>query len=525
METAADILVASSEIDVVAAGGALAGSAVANDQSTGEFMVLAAAASVEDIGGAIGIAAGTAATEMGGAFAVSAVIDSDAMGAVLTVAVVEVSVNAQAISSMLVTSAGTEAGATTDSMNSGPAQDPQALAIIGQFIDPDVFTFEIDPSGQPGWQPVGSHAPIGRLLAKLAVARPAAKIVDTNLGTQLPAGVPALPAGRIVAQYVNLEPEGFGDQDLSAAHATLLVEKSFLDANQVHQWSIQFSRFDEGRQAWTPSVAKRLREDEDRVFYSVAVPGFSLWAISGAIEVPPVQFRVDSLDITPESAVVDQDVTVSASVINLGETANEYSAVLWLNDLVEQTESVLIGSGDTVTVTFTVSPAIGEYNVRVGRQLGSFRVQAPTPTPTPTATPTPTPTATPVPPTVTPVPPTATPVPPTATPVPPTATPVPPTATAVPPTATPPATATPTATPVPVAVPAPVVTPTATPVPPAPPTPIPTPVPEEEPGAPVVIIVIVLIVIAAIAAGVFFYLRSQGIIGGPTETGPEGRSA
>ena len=109
---------------------------------------------------------------MGGAFAVSAVINSDTMGAVLTVAVVEVSVNAAGISNMLITSAGTEAGATTDSMNAGPAQDPQALAILGQFIDPNVFTFEEDPEGQPGWSPVGSPDPIDRLLAKLSVVRP-----------------------------------------------------------------------------------------------------------------------------------------------------------------------------------------------------------------------------------------------------------------------------------------------------------------------------------------------------------------
>ena len=141
VDTAADILVVSAGIDTTAAGGALAGSATANDQSTGQFMVVAAAASVADIGGAIGIAAGTAATDMGGAFAVSAVINSDTMGVVLTVAVVEVSVNAAGISNMLITSAGTEAGATTDSMNAGPAQDPQALAILGQFIDPNVFTF------------------------------------------------------------------------------------------------------------------------------------------------------------------------------------------------------------------------------------------------------------------------------------------------------------------------------------------------------------------------------------------------
>ena len=202
----------------------------------------------------------------------------------------------------------------------------------------------------------------------------------------------------MINAYLSLTPENFTDDDMSAAHATVFVEKSWLDANQVHEWSIQFSRFDDEAGAWRPGTAKRVREDEQRVFYSVAIPGFSLWAISGGATVPPVQFRVDELVISPDRIKEGETVTVSVQVKNTSLEAGEYNAALYLNKLLSESRAVSVGPGETVLVSFTIQPKAGSYEVRVDRLIGSFDIEAVPPTPTPTTTWTPVPaTATPTP--------------------------------------------------------------------------------------------------------------------------------
>ena len=72
-----------------------------------------------------------------------------------------------------------------------------------------------------------------------------------------------------------------------------------MDANSVHQWSIEFRRFDENERIWKPALANSIGEDEDNVLYSLVVTEFSLWSITGSVEPPPVMFRVEELEISP----------------------------------------------------------------------------------------------------------------------------------------------------------------------------------------------------------------------------------
>ena len=219
---------------------------------------------------------------------------------------------------------------------------------------------------------------------------------------------------------------------------------------------------------------KRVREDNERVFFSVVVPAFSLFAITGSTEVPTVDFNVENLTITPNQVSEGQQITIRVDVTNDTEEPAEFFASLWLNAVVHTTQRVELDPAQTKPVTFTVSASAGSYDVRVDRLLGNFTILEATPTPVPTATrpPAPTPTRAPVLPTAT-----ATPSPqPTATPPPP-VTPRP--ATPVP-SATP-RPATPTPSPVPPTVVAVVITPTAVPPSPTatatPPPPTPTVVP------------------------------------------------
>ena len=309
----------------------------------------------------------------------------------------------------IIAAAGIDPGNVTDAMIAGPAQSIVSVAQLGleglpvepwfpedapECEESEIFTFI-----EGEWQCVGSPAPVERILARFASGLPGARVNIADV-LELPAGVPPLPAGRVVANLLTIEPQGFQNPDVQAAHATMFVEKSFLDANQIHQWSVQFSRFDEDASRWVPSSAKRIREDEEKVFFSVVIPGFSLWAISGSVDVPVSKFLVENLTITPPQATEGRPVAVTVRVTNLTDSADEFVASLFLNSVVHGTQSVPLGANGTATVTFRVQPIAGAYDVRVDRLIGTLQVTVP-PTPTPTFTPRPTATATP--PTPTPI--------------------------------------------------------------------------------------------------------------------------
>ena len=190
-------------------------------------------------------------------------------------------------------------------------------------------------------------------------------------------------------------------------------EQAWIDANDIHNWSIEFNRLDENLNAWVPASSKRGREEGGRVFYTVVVPGFSVIAVTGSEELPAQIFSVGALQIRPIAPKADDEITISATVTNTSSDASVYIANLWINDTIEQTKTVPVGAGATETFEFALTVPVGAYSVRVERQLAEFFVGV-QPTATPPAAP---PTATPT--TVVAPPPTATRTPePTATAVP-----------------------------------------------------------------------------------------------------------
>ncbi|MCH8207420.1 MAG: PGF-pre-PGF domain-containing protein [Chloroflexi bacterium] len=360
-----------------------------------------------------------------------------------------------------------------------PDVDPDLPAPVVVQVSPTLAVYTIPGTGVLVWVSlIGSPAPIMSVLGKFT-----REIADVRVSVEdldpASAGLPALPEGQVVNSIFSISFENVDPDDLLAAHATIFVEQSWIDALDIHKWSIVLNRLDEQRNVWVPFPTKQVREEEGRVIYTVALPGFSILALSGSTDVPEPVFSLANLAISPESPRADQDVTISGSVTNTSATQQVFPASLYLNDTLEATQTVLLGANETLDFEFTTRQPEGTYRVRVDRLQGAFDVSpallpaTATPTPVPTATPTPVPTATP-----TPVP--------TATP-----TPVP--------TAT--ATAVPTATPVPTATATPVPTATATP------TPVPPP-PEEEDDGLSYIWWIVLGVLAVVAA-LFIWRRRR----------------
>ena len=108
---------------------------------------------------------------------------------------------------------------------------------------------------------VGSPAPIERILGRATESRNNVRVIVEDLLTR-PAGTPPLPAGLKVNEMFSVNLENAEDSDFSMAHVTTFVEKSWLEQNSVHKWSIQFNRFDDDLNQWVPTPSKRVREDE-----------------------------------------------------------------------------------------------------------------------------------------------------------------------------------------------------------------------------------------------------------------------
>ena len=232
-------------------------------------------------------------------------------------------------------------------------------------------------------------------------------------------GLPAVPAGQVVNEFFRIDLENVEPEDVVMAHVTIYVEKTWLEANDVHKWSIQINRYNETSGQWEVFAARPLREDDQRVYYTVGLPEFSLFALSGSVELPPVIFEVSNLSVTPNNIATGDQTAIQFTVTNVSATDADYKARLWLNESQVAIQDVSVAAGGSSLVLFNVSPADGTYDVRVDRSTANLVVGQPAPTPTPTPVPTPTPTVRPTPtPTATPTAATPTPTlaPPTPTP-------------------------------------------------------------------------------------------------------------
>ena len=252
---------------------------------------------------------------------------------------------------------------------------------------------------------IGSPAPLDVVLAKFTKDLTLVRVVVEDF-TEPPPNAPPLPPEDILNSIFTIELPDADADDISVAHVTLYVEREWIEENEIHPWTIRFNRLDEEQGQWAPYPAKRVREDNERVFYSVGIPGFSLFAVTERKELREPQFEVTNLSIEPSTPVADEPIIVKANVTNLGRELATFPASLWIDSTIEDSEAFLVPAGGTTELVFTITMPAGSYELRVDRLLQQLEV-SPLPalvvTPTPSPTPTPTPTSTPVP-TATPTP-------------------------------------------------------------------------------------------------------------------------
>ncbi len=155
-----------------------------------------------------------------------------------------------------------------------------------------------------------------QILGKFARALSGVTISVENVPSK-PSAIPALPDGQSAIEYFRVSMEGAEAEDLLAVHITFYVLKDVLEADNLHKWSILLNRFDDVSGLWVAYDATRVREDDEKVFYSAVVPGFSLFAISGDVEPTPVRFQVSELTVSPAQAREGREITIQAIVRNV----------------------------------------------------------------------------------------------------------------------------------------------------------------------------------------------------------------
>ena len=374
--------------DAVATGNAVAEAAGADPVATGNAVAQAAQVNAEAMGNALANAAVRDPEATGNAVAEAAVSDPESTGTALTSSVKN---NAEATGNAVIAAARHNAASTGAAMAAGPAQDSEALAEVGVFIPVEPWVPETepplgdDPNSAGFWEDVGSPAPIDNILGKYTRSIPNAKVNVSDIPIGTLARMAPLPDGRVVNNFLSLTTDGFLEGDFIAAHVTLFVEKSWLSANDIHEWSLQFTRFDEPSAQWRPVTAKRVREDETRVFFSVVVPGFSQWTITGSQDVPEVQFLIENLTIGPRNPKAGDEVAIQVDVTNVSNQELELNLALWLNDQIDSMKRDVFGPGDKRPIAFFIQPKAGEFEVRIDRLRSTMNV-APgdfTPTPAP----------------------------------------------------------------------------------------------------------------------------------------------
>jgi len=93
------------------------------------------------------------------------------------------------------------------------------------------------------------------------------------------------------------------------------------------------------------------------------------------IIVLPAGLSASALSISPQQVQPGQEVTISINVANTGGTTGSYNAVLYINSVVEDSQSVSVAAGASKNVIFTVSKSqAGVYDVSLAGQSGQFEV-------------------------------------------------------------------------------------------------------------------------------------------------------
>jgi hypothetical protein len=98
----------------------------------------------------------------------------------------------------------------------------------------------------------------------------------------------------------------------------------------------------------------------------------------------PAAFILSNLVVSPSTVEPDETVTISVTVMNVGEVEGSYTVELLIDGVKVDEYTVTLDGGFSETVEFTVTEDTdGTYAVSIGELSDSFTVETPPPPPTP----------------------------------------------------------------------------------------------------------------------------------------------
>jgi hypothetical protein len=94
------------------------------------------------------------------------------------------------------------------------------------------------------------------------------------------------------------------------------------------------------------------------------------------VQGPEARYSYSNLTIEPLLAETGDDVTISATVRNIGTETGEEDVQLLINGNVEASQQIILDPDQEETVSFTVSmDEAGIYNVAIGTLNGNFEIE------------------------------------------------------------------------------------------------------------------------------------------------------
>lgn len=356
-EDVVDLLLDSGQVDADSAGRVLISMFGADDATTGS--VTASAADIDP-------------QVTGQVFVAAARGDSASTGDLVCLAS---ETNTQAVGGALVRAAAGDAGVIQGAMGSAAQDDGACVSRLGSVIPVEAWLPEstpqegADPTGAGQWQDVGSPPPIQNILARFPTNIPGAYTNIVSVLDQLSESG-TLPEDSLTYDVLSIDPQEFTGDDTPAAHVTMFIDKQWLTANQVHEWSMQFSRYEGSTDTWVPTQTKRVSEDETNVYFTVTVPGFSTWAIHGSQSPAEVKFVEGGLRAEPAEVAIGEETTVSLDVTNQTDEPGVYFANLWVNGQIDRVAEYPIAAQETITVDLPFTATMdGAYEIRVGSEV------------------------------------------------------------------------------------------------------------------------------------------------------------
>ena len=340
----------------------------------------------------------------GRAIAAAAAQDPQATGNTLTAAV---NADAAAVANALKVAAKSDVGATTDALNMGLADDTEALEALGEMLAVEIWLRPPIPDPGPaagaigGWVQEDGRPPVDYVSGRFASPPDRLRVRVTGLplgvistkptptpGTASafsarPFEMPAFPADLGAHKLFRLTVGSGADSGLASGYITFSVDKSWMDENDIHPWSVLLDRHNVEFGYWEFAPAQYVGEDEDTLQYRQLVPDFSTWAITGRSVAPQAEFKVEDLAVA-SSPGAGEPSEFTVQVTNL--TSGPLTPLLgvYVDSVPARTHRVLLEPNEQKEVTLSVRLNQGSYGIRVDRLTASVSVgPAPPPTPTP----------------------------------------------------------------------------------------------------------------------------------------------